>query len=175
VFFTASDRRRLFVVGALSLVLLPVFWWVSRGDDSVDSPAVAVAGPQGGISLTAPPASTAQSATDSLPEPVILNGPVAAAPGGSARIAYPSSESARLSGNASFSNFQGGPSYVCYAPEAPYGLVLRVTNLNNGRTTSCTNVVTPSIPPGTRIVLHTQVFLALSDLVNAPIPVAVSW
>ncbi len=175
MFFTASDRRRLFVVGALSLVLLPVFWWVSRGDDSVDSPAVAVAGPQGGISLTAPPASTAQSATDSLPEPVILNGPVAAAPGGSARIAYPSSESARLSGNASFSNFQGGPSYVCYAPEAPYGLVLRVTNLNNGRTTSCTNVVAPSIPPGTRIVLHTQVFLALSDLVNAPIPVAVSW
>ncbi len=175
MFFTASDRRRLFVVGALSLVLLPVFWWVSRGDDSVDSPAVAVAGPQGGISLTAPPASTAQSATDSLPEPVILNGPVAAAPGGSARIAYPSSESARLSGNASFSNFQGGPSYVCYAPEAPYGLVLRVTNLNNGRTTSCTNVVAPSIPPGTRIVLHTQVFLGLSDLVNAPIPVAISW
>ena len=172
MFFTASDRRRLFVVGALSLVLLPVFWWVSRGDDSVDSPAVAVAGPQGGISLTSP---TAPSTTDALPEPVILNGPVTAAPGGSARIAYPSSEAARLSGNASFSNFQGGPAYVCYAPEAPYGLVLRVTNLNNGRTTSCTNVVAPSIPPGTRIVLHTQVFLTLSDLVNAPIPVAVSW
>lgn len=172
MFFTASDRRRLFVVGALSLVLLPVFWWVSRGDDSVDSPAVAVAGPQGGISLTA---ATAPSTTDALPEPVILNGPVTATPGGSARIAYPSSEVARLSGNASFSNFQGGPSYICYAPEAPYGLVLRVTNLNNGRTTSCTNVVAPSIPPGTRIVLHTEVFLALSDLVNAPIPVAVSW
>ncbi len=172
MFFTASDRRRVFIVGALSLVLLPVFWWVSRGDDSVDTPAVAVAGPQGGITLTAP---TAPSTTDAVPEPIILNGPVAATPGGSARIAYPSSETARLSGNASFSNFQGGPAYICYAPEAPYGLVLRVTNLNNGRTTSCTNVVTPTMPPGIRIVLHTQVFVILSDLVNAPIPVAVSW
>jgi hypothetical protein len=172
VFFTASDRRRLFLVGALSLVLLPVFWWVARADDSVDNPAVAVAGPQGGIDLTAP--STAAPA-ESVPEPIILNGPVPATAGGSARIAYPSSESARLSGPASFSNFQGGPAYVCYAPEAPYGVVLRVTNLNNGRTTSCTNVVSPTMPPGVRIVLHTQVFLALSDLVNAPIPVAVSW
>ena len=31
MFFTSSDRRRLFLVGALSLVLLPVFWLVSRG------------------------------------------------------------------------------------------------------------------------------------------------
>lgn len=169
MFFTSSDRRRLLLVGALSLVLLPVFWFVSRGNDSVDSPAVAVAGPQGGISLGTP------STPPSVPEPIILNGPVTATPGGSARIAYPSSESARLSGPATFSNFQGGPAYVCYTPEAPFGLVLRVTNLNNGRTTTCTNVVAPSIPPGVRIVLHTQVFLGLSDLVNAPIPVAVSW
>jgi hypothetical protein len=33
----------------------------------------------------------------------------------------------------------------------------------------------PSTPANVSIVLHTQLFVELSDLVNAPIPVSINW
>jgi hypothetical protein len=64
---------------------------------------------------------------------------------------------------------------VCNTPIAPYGVKLVVKNLNNGRSIACSNVMMPSTPANVSIVLHTQLFVELSDLVNAPIPVSINW
>ncbi|MFZ9622113.1 MAG: hypothetical protein ACO3B6_00630 [Ilumatobacteraceae bacterium] len=50
-----------------------------------------------------------------------------------------------------------------------------VKNLNNGRSIACSNVMMPSTPANITVVLHTRLFVELSDLVNAPIPVSITW
>jgi hypothetical protein len=50
-----------------------------------------------------------------------------------------------------------------------------VRNLNNGRKTECTNLNLGYIPPTFDIVLNTSVFLELSELVNAPLKVELTW
>ena len=94
---------------------------------------------------------------------------------GSAQIAYPASSLTGVEAIASFSNFDNAPDIVCYFPEAPLGINVSVQNLNNGRTTTCTNVFRTSLPSGATMLLHTKVFESLANLVDAPIPVTVSW
>jgi hypothetical protein len=57
----------------------------------------------------------------------------------------------------------------------PLGAVITVRNLNNGRKTECTNLNLGYIPPTFDIVLNTSVFLELSELVNAPLKVELTW
>jgi hypothetical protein len=106
---------------------------------------------------------------------VFLSGPIGAAPTGTAPTAYPSADTAKLTGQATFSSFNGAPVTICNCPQAPYGVRLSVKNLNNGRTITCSNVMMPSTPANVTIVVHTQLFVGLSDLVNAPIPVSITW
>jgi hypothetical protein len=106
---------------------------------------------------------------------VFLSGPSGVAPTGTAPIAYPSGDSTKLTGLATFSSFNGAPNTVCNAPLAPYGTTLVVKNLNNGRSIACSNVMMPSTPANITVVLHTRLFVELSDLVNAPIPVSITW
>ncbi|NDG76989.1 MAG: hypothetical protein EBX51_04120 [Acidimicrobiia bacterium] len=86
-----------------------------------------------------------------------------------------SSQGSRLEGKGTFSSFNGAPQTVCNAPGAPYGVTIVVKNLDNGRSIACSNVMMPSTPANVVIVLHTRLFVELSDLVNAPIPVALTW
>ncbi|MFM9123503.1 MAG: hypothetical protein ACKOQX_11730, partial [Actinomycetota bacterium] len=64
---------------------------------------------------------------------------------------------------------------VCYMPQAPLGLKVTVQNMDNGRITTCTNVFRAMMPAGATMILHTKVFESLANLVDAPIPVTVSW
>jgi len=106
---------------------------------------------------------------------VFLSGPAGVAPTGTAVIAYPSADNVGVNGLATFSSFNGAPNTVCNSPLAPYGVNLVVKNLNNGRSIACSNVMMPSTPANISVVLHTRLFIELSDLVNAPIPVSINW
>ena len=165
MFLSARDRRRVTLVGLLTLVVVPAVLFFTRGEPQADVATVAAAG----VDIEA------SSATSDAPAPVFLSGPAGVAPTGTAPIAYPSGNSAKLTGQATFSSFNGAPNTVCNAPLAPYGSTLVVKNLNNGRSIACSNVMMPSTPANIMVVLHTRLFVELSDLVNAPIPVSITW
>jgi len=52
---------------------------------------------------------------------------------------------------------------------------LTVTNTDNGQTTTCVNSLSTPLPAGVDIVLHTDDFVLISDLADAPVPVHISW
>jgi hypothetical protein len=80
-----------------------------------------------------------------------------------------------ITGTASYSNLGYTETAVCYSIEAPIGRVVTVTNINNGRSITCTNVFSLLVPNGVTIILHTTVFIKLADLIDSPIPVKISW
>ena len=173
MFLTPQDRRRITLVGLLTLVVVPVVVFFTRGEPQSDVATVAAAG----ISVVAGTSDATGGATTTTDSPaaVFLEGPAGIAPTGTAVIAYPSADNVGVNGLATFSSFNGAPNTVCNAPIAPYGVTLTVKNLNNGRSIACSNVMMPSTPASVTIVLHTRLFVELSDLVNAPIPVSINW
>ncbi|NBO33938.1 MAG: hypothetical protein EBV02_06165 [Actinobacteria bacterium] len=166
MFLNVTDRRRITLVGLLTLVTVPAVLFFTRGEPQAEVATVAAAG----VSVAG-----SGSETSEPPTPVFLEGPAGIAPTGTAVISYPSSQGSRLEGKGTFSSFNGAPQTVCNAPGAPYGVTIVVKNLDNGRSIACSNVMMPSTPANVVIVLHTRLFVELSDLVNAPIPVALTW
>ncbi len=54
------------------------------------------------------------------------------------------------------------------------GARLVVTNTDNGHRVAC-RVVSNDVPDGVTVVIDTDLFLDLADLVEAPVPVSLSW
>lgn len=166
MFLSVRDRRRMTLVAILTLVLVPAVLFFTRGEPQAEVATVAAAG----VNIGGNPTSTSEP-----PAPVFLSGPNVLSPTGTAVVAYPSANAMEITGLGTFSSFNGGPPSVCNSPIAPYGSKLVVRNLNNGRSISCSNVMMPSTPANVSVVLHTELFVQLSDLVNAPIPVSITW
>ena len=163
MFLSTFERRRIVIAALLTTLVLP-FILLNRTDDKVaDSAEVATTTTQ------------LEQADDGSLEPIILGGPSPIVQDGSAQIAYPASSLTGVQAIASFSNFDNAPEIVCYMPQAPLGIKISVQNLNNGRTATCTNVFRTTMPSGASMLLHTKVFESLANLVDAPIPVTVSW
>jgi hypothetical protein len=88
--------------------------------------------------------------------------------------AGPGSREAR--GAATFRRFGGPPSESpCSTPLAPPGVVVTVTNVDNGLSTTCTNTRSVTVPPGADITLDTVVYVTIAELVEAPVPVRITW
>ena len=163
MFLSTFERRRIVIAALLTVLVLP-FILLNRTDDKVaDSAEVATTTTQ------------LEQADDGSLEPIILGGPSPIVQDGSAQIAYPASSLTGVQAIASFSNFDNAPEIVCYMPQAPLGIKISVQNLNNGRTATCTNDLRTTMPSGASMLLHTKVFESLANLVDAPIPVTVSW
>ncbi len=113
---------------------------------------------------------------DDSSKPINLDGPLAQQPNGSAPIAYPGpGEMNRVNAKASYVRFPDYNSAICYASVAPLGAELTIVNLNNGRSINCTNVFAVMLPAGADVVIHTPLYLQIANLVDAPLPVTVSW
>ncbi len=164
--FSTFERRRIALAALVTILVLP-FFLVGRNNNDANDAVVAA--------TTTQPDSALESTEDGSLEAIILGGPAPIVQDGSAQIAYPASSLIGIQAIASFSNFDNAPEIVCYIPQAPLGIKLSVQNLNNGRTTTCTNVFRTSLPSGATMLLHTKVFESLANLVDAPIPVTVSW
>ena len=163
------QKRRIVVLGLTTVVLFPLLRSCGGGDSSDSGNTAVTVNPASVTTVLSPDSIT----EDESPAPIILSGPAPIVQDGSALIAYPTVD---LVGTliATFSNFNNAPEIVCFVPTAPYGISLRITNINNGRSTTCTNVYQASLPGGITAVLHTKVFEKISNLVDAPIPVNVS-
>lgn len=157
------ERRRLAVLGVVTLIALPIIW--PRSGDSASTETTTV------------PSTTTSVPTDDseIPAPVFLGGPAPLTPTGSAAIAYPQVVGQSITGTATYSNLGYTESPVCSSVDAPTGIAITVTNINNGRKVTCINVFSLLVPAGISVVLHTTVFEKLADVVDAPIPVTISW
>jgi hypothetical protein len=165
------ERRRLLLATAVSLVALPALWLMSR-DDGSGAPNIATAGVviENGTRSDTTEISTDDDDVGGLGEhdPVFLDGP-AAQPGAVGEIAVPAPprEEVRLA-SATYHSTVGRRS--CLVPFVPSGTRLTLVNLDNNRRTTCVAIYSPASEVED-VVLHTDTFLELADLTDAPIPV----
>jgi hypothetical protein len=117
-------------------------------------------------------------ATDNTADaPANLDGPISADPNGQGQIAYPADNDGQMArGAASFKRFPTSARTGCVTSLAPLGAEITVRNLNNGMKTKCFNVnIILNSSGAFDITLDASVFEAIAELVDAPIPVELTW
>ena len=155
------ERRRATVLAVVTVVVLGIAWGNRSDGEATTTESVVT--------------TTTAIVDESIPDPVILGGPAPLAPSGSAAIAYPAVNPNERTGVATFSNLGYTQTAVCYSTVVPAGATVTVTNVNNGRTVKCTSVYSLLVPSGMDIMLHSSVFTKIANLIDAPIPVKISW
>lgn len=165
------ERRRLALATAFTLVALPAIWLFDR-DDPTATPNVAAAGVP-----ALEPAVPSVAATTEPEAPIFLDNTVAVVAPAVIDIALPDPPGDdEATGDASYRRFVEPPTpRPCATPLAPSGAVVTVTNVDNGLSTTCVNTLGVSTPPATVIAIDTDVFTEIADLVDAPVPVRISW
>lgn len=176
------DRRRIVVATLFTLVAFVTLWIVGTAAPS-----------KGGA--TPDPAATRPPTTPFSPErPIFIGGDTADTGGGNIPVAVAQLDTTRqFKGDASFYRYnmtvvvpilQPGLTTTtnpnisdvpCTTRKVPYGTHLVITNVDNGQSVRCTNVPGGFVPPGTDIVLDTPLLEQIANLVEAPVPVRVSW
>lgn len=159
-----AERRRLVLAIAVTLIAV-VAAMASGGNDDTSGETTATVLPNTTIDDTAPANPAFLPATESSSAPQIITVNVPAPPTGTV-----------ITGNASYIRWpQTMGLKPCATPHALIGAVITVTNLNNGRQIKCNNVSIEALRDGSVILIHTDVFLELADLVDAPIPVEINF
>ena len=167
------ERRRLIVVTAFTLIALPSIWLLDRNDPkSPGSSAVAAAGvvtPEGGA--------TGTTATTQPEVPIFLDNTIVAVAPAVIDIALPDAPGDREAvGKATYRRYIDTIlDRPCTTYLVPSGATVTVTNIDNGLSTTCTNTYGVSKPAEADIVMDTDVYVAIADLVDAPVPVRLSW
>jgi hypothetical protein len=160
------ERRRLVLATCITILALPA-WWLIQGGASSSSDSSSVAAAAGG-----PP-------DDSLsPEtPIFLDNTVVVPVPAVIDIAVPDSASphdtpARLT----FKKYDGIliPT-PCSTMLAPSGAHITVVNIDNGLSVTCINTLGVSVPLGADMAIDINLYVRIADLVDAPVPVRISW
>ena len=169
-----AERRRLVLAIVITLIAVLAAMASGSGDNDASGGSGNGNGDSeiaGGLvdSTTLAPDSPASPAflpaTESTGAPQIITVNVPAPPTGTV-----------LTGTASYIRWpQTMGLEPCATPHALIGAIITVTNLNNGRQIKCNNVSIEALRDGSVILIHTDVFLDLADLVDAPIPVEINF
>ena len=170
-----AQRRRLGLAVAVTLVAIPALWLL--GDDRPDDISTVVAGAE--VPLSAEGTATASTpdggTTDDplgIPSPAHLERRVTVAPIIGGTIAIPAASDG-LTGVAAF-EYDIEANDLCHARGAPVGLFVTVVNLDNNRSTTCIAVL-EALPGYVEVVLHPDLFAAIGDPTDAPVPVEYRW
>ena len=155
------ERRRIGALFVLTLFALTLFGVAAGGGSSTTTTTT---------TTTVPPV-----VEDEVPESVILGGPPPLSPTGSAAVAFPATSPNSLTGRATFTAFGYSSNPVCFSAMTPVGVQLTITNINNGRSVKCTSAFGSSVPAGVSVQLNSTQFTQLADLIDAPIPVKITW
>jgi len=149
-----------------------------RGQDVGTRPAAAaVVGPAGDLTRSVVATET------TVASPAItggyLAGPTTAAAPTVIEVAVKPVKSERQQrGHVAFRRWAPGSTWVanpCATPLVKVGTTVTITNLDNGHATKCVNVSQAQPPSGLIAVLDTAVFEQIGELVQAPVPVSLTW
>jgi hypothetical protein len=81
-----------------------------------------------------------------------------------------------LSGKAGYQTWRSSAwKRPCAFPKAAETTKLTITNLDNGKSTTCTVVSNATPAGGMSLVVDTPVFSEIADLLEAPVPVRITW
>ena len=162
----AQERRRLVFAATVTVVALPAMWMMDG--DSADDAAAAT-------TTTVDVLFPADDVNPGVPLYLDDAAPVVAP--AVIDIAVPEPPGAREArGDATFKRFGVDPlTRACTTPLAPPGVELTITNVDNGLSTTCINNRAVSVPPGADVAIDTQVYVTIAELVEAPVPVRISW
>ena len=173
---TVYERRRVAVLAVVTTLVLMVVLAFNGSSSKSSDAGVSTTMQSTTTSTPLHNANAVGPLADDSSKPINLDGPLAQQPTGSAPIAYPGpGDMNRVNAKASYVRFPDYNSAICYASVAPLGAELTIVNLNNGRSIACTNVFAVMLPSGADVVIHTPLFLQIANLVDAPLPVTVSW
>jgi hypothetical protein len=177
---THTDRRRLLLATALTVVALPALWWANQSGSAAPNVATAgIAVGDGEVAAdAAPTANAGDTPADAAPDaagseaPVFLDGPAGQVGAGLSEIAVPEAPGvASISTTATFRS-DLPTTATCTFPGLTTGAEVTILNLDNGRTVTCTAVLGASGAPDV-LVMHTDLFATFADLTDAPIPVEI--
>jgi hypothetical protein len=163
----------------LSVIALPAIWLANRDESrqGTTAPNVAAVGLEAGVdpesSAAVPQPADPLEPVGSPVAPLFLNGP-AVGPGPdhvAVATAEPEGESRDLE-----ATFRRGVGSVdsCRVNGIPAGLLVTVTNLENGRSVECWTGPT-SIGRADEIALHTDRYREIARFSDAPVHVEVTW
>ena len=162
------DRNRLTFVGVITALVLPLMWMAQGRSDTAPTTTT--------IDATTTTIAVGIGADATADAPANLEGPESVGVTDKNRIAYPADESASSAkGNATFKRFPESAQTGCATNAAPLGAVITVRNVNNGLKTDCTNINIGYLPGGSDIVLNMAVFEKIAELIDAPLPVEMTW
>ncbi len=160
-----------------SIVALPAIWLFTRGEATSGSGAPTIAA--AGLDTPAAAAGTAGDAElDAMGSnsPIFIDGPTTPPKPAVIQVVVPAAvEGDYTEGGASYKSNTGEAADTCSAPNAPFGATLTVTNRDNGRSITCVNRKPIGLTIGLAIRLNTAQFSELGQLVDAPIPVRITW
>lgn len=158
-----AQRRRV-ALAIVITVLAVIVSMATRGNDASSSSEAA-----GTISVSAPESQSA--------EPAFLPGNAVAGAPDIITVNVPTPPAGTvISGRASYVRWPQTLGLTpCATPHALIGARITVTNLNNARSIVCDNVSIESLGGGNTIIVHTDAFLEIADLVDAPIPVEIQF
>ncbi len=172
-----AQRRRTFVAIAITLVLGPAAFLLTRGDDdAATAPDVTVIGTTPQTATGSTVGASAPTATDVMgTSPVeVLSGDGSSSSDDPATIAIPRPPQG-VTGVATFSrDIADVADCLVGAPGVPFDARVTVTNLDNSMRVDCINNV-GGLRPEEAIVLHADAFLQIADLTDAPVPVHITW
>jgi hypothetical protein len=188
--FEHGDRVRLIVASCLTVVAMPYLLREGKEQRAERPPTVAAVAP-GAEALASPTGDGAQPAAAPVvstpaPDPTttdvgpgFLSGPTFPTVARTIVVAVPTTNSPTTQeGRASFRRWRPGSTTVgapCAAWFLPVGTTVTVTNVDNGHTVNCVIAERTGVPDDQVIVLDTPVFEQLADLIEAPVPVTISW
>jgi hypothetical protein len=175
--FERADSARLAVVVAATVVALPLLFKETRKSQQ-ERPSPIAAVNVGGDAVAPLRTNDAAAADENA-----LTAATEPAPSSSTSeivIAVPTTTPEGQSntvGKATYQSLTGSSLWArpCTFPGAPVNSTVRVMNLDNGKLTSCTVVSNRPPSNGMTIVLDSNVFKDVADLLEAPIPVRVIW
>lgn len=167
---SAIDRNRMKVAAVFTAIVLPLMFMASGQSATTGEPAAA--------------STTSSTVASGLPTdpssevdaPANLSGPVVGDPNGTGQIAYPADNSGRMvRATASYRRLPDSARTGCSTNLVPLGAEITVRNLNNGRKVVCTNINLGGVPGGADIVINTGLFESIAELIDAPLPVELTW
>lgn len=162
------DRNRLVAVTLLTVFTVPFIWMAAGSHDDVSTQTTAV--------VTTTTFATGIGTDIESDAPANLEGPSGGETGGGGQIAYPADNNGNMArGLASFKRFPNDAKTACVTALAPLGAEVTIRNLDNGRKIVCTNVNLGYIPGNADITLHTSLFEKIANLIDAPLPVEITW
>lgn len=153
-----ADRRRILILTLVTLVALPLAWWLNARASSTTGTSAAVVEPQ----VSYVPLLPVFLDTNTLPVDVRA-------------VAYdtgPPPPKNRMVTMMAYRQLGGG---VCVVIGPPAGRTLTVTNLDNGRSIKCRSKRGNITDISVNILMNTADFAEIADLADSPVHVRITW